>query len=313
MAVKAETAIEFAYTQRSNNLYRLRMAIAFKHFDTLRLFVEVAQFGSLSDAAQALNRTKGAISYQIKTLEADLGFAVFVRTPRGVVLTDAGRNLLALVRSHLLDIEAALADLRNAGVKSLTVGMSSYFASRWLSPRLMTFMQGHPDIQLRIQPMTQVFDLDRQGVDVAIRWGNGLWNDVEIEPFMPMPAWPVGNPAAAERVRQVGPERAFSEFILLHDRDGSTAWSDWLDAANLPRQKRKDTLTIPDPNVRVQAVIDGQGVALDDALVARELEEGSLVRLSPVELASYGYFLAFPRSANRSDSVTAFVRWLNQA
>ena len=76
---------------------------------------------------------------------------------------------MALVRSHLLDIEAALADLRNAGVKSLTVGMSSYFASRWLSPRLMTFMQRHPDIQLRIQPMTQVFDLDRQGVDVAIR------------------------------------------------------------------------------------------------------------------------------------------------
>jgi DNA-binding transcriptional LysR family regulator len=289
------------------------MVSAFKHHDTLRLFVEVAQFTSLTDAARALHLTKGAISYQIRILEADLGFAVFVRTPRGVVLTDEGRNLLTCVRPHFLDIEMGLAGIRAAGMKSLTVGMSSYFASRWLSPRLMTFMQDHPEIQLRIQPMTEVFDLERQGVDVAIRWGNGIWTDVEIEPFMPMPAWPVGNPAAAERVRLVGPARAFSEFILLHDRDGSMAWSDWLDAANLPRQSLKDTLIIPDPNVRVQAVIDGQGVALDDALVARELEEGSLVRLSAVELASYGYFLAIPRTATRSDSVAAFIRWVHQA
>lgn len=288
------------------------MQIPFKHHDSLRLFVEIAQFSSFSDAAHALNMTKGAISYQIKTLEADLGLQLFERKPRGVALTFEAEQLLTVCRLHFRAIEAEISKFKGAENLPLTVGMSSYFASRWLSPRLMTFMQEHPNIQLRIQPMTQMFDLDQQGVDLAIRWGNGAWRDVEITPFMPMPAWPVGNFDAAEKVRRIGLERAFSEFTLLRDHDDSTAWSDWFDAAGLPAQTRKDTLIIPDPNVRVQAVIDGQGIALNDAMVARELEDQQLVRLSDVELSTYGYFLARPHSANRTKRVNAFIDWLHQ-
>lgn len=288
------------------------MSTAFKHHDTLRMFVEVAQQSSFTDAAKTLHMTKGAISYQIKTLEADLGFRVFERTPRGIVLTQKGQDLLDASRAHYRAIEGELAALKSATMQSLTVGMSSYFAARWLSPLLMSFMQRHPDIQLRIQPMTQLFDLERQGVDLAIRWGNGAWDDVEITPFLPMPAWPVGNAAAARNVQQIGLERAFSEFTLLRDHDDSNAWSDWCNAANLPHRIRKDTLIIPDPNVRVQAVIDGQGIALNDVLVSRELKEGQLVRLSDIELTSYGYFLARPRKARENPSADAFVYWLKQ-
>ena len=286
------------------------MVIPFKHLDTLRLFVEVAQHGSLTEAALALNMTKGAISYQIKMLEADLGVQVFDRTPRGVVLTAAGQQLLVKARPHFFAIEEEIAAFHEPRQQTLTVGMSSYFASRWLSPRLMTFMQAHQQIQLRIQPMTQLFELDRQGVDLAIRWGDGQWDDVEIEPFMPAPAWPTGNAEAAKRVQTVGLEAAFSEFTLLRDHDGSNAWSDWFRAAGLSPQTRKDTLIIPDPNVRVQAVIDGQGVALNDALVTREVHEGTLFRLSDVELTDYGYFLARSRRAGRSPGVDVFIHWL---
>jgi LysR family glycine cleavage system transcriptional activator/LysR family transcriptional regulator of beta-lactamase len=286
------------------------MTIPFKHYDTLRLFVEVAQHASFSDAAAELHLTKGAISYQIKTLEADLGLKVFLRSTRGVVLTNEGHQLLTATRSLFLRIEAELEDLKGHKAKSLTVGVSSYFASRWLSQRLMNFMQLHPDIQLRIQPMTQLFDLGRQGVDIAIRWGNGDWNDVEVLPFLPLPAWPVGNPDVAQVVKNVGLERAFSELTLLRDHDDSEAWSDWLSAAGLPHQTRKDTLIIPDPNVRVQAVIDGQGIALNDSLVTQEIDNGKIVRLSVVELSSYGYFLARPASGRNEGSVEVFVKWL---
>lgn len=286
------------------------MAVPFKHHDTLRLFVEVAQHFSFSDAAEDLHLTKGAISYQIKTLEADLGFKVFVRSTRGVVLTDEGHQLLYAVRSHFLGIEAKLDELKGPRTKTLTVGMSSYFASRWLSPRLMSFMQLHPEIQLRIQPMTQLFDLQRQGVDLAIRWGNGDWNDAAILPFLKMSAWPAGSPEVAEKVKRIGLARAFSELTLLRDHDDSTAWSDWLAAAGLTPQIRKDTLIIPDPNVRVQAVIDGQGIALNDRLISQEIEDGKLVRLSQVELSSYGYFLARPASGRNANSVDVFVHWL---
>ncbi len=272
----------------------------------------MAQHSSFSIAADVLHMTKGAISYQIKTLEANLGLSLFERTARGVTLTAEGEQLWMSCRTRYQDIEARLAALKVPPARSLTVGMSSYFASRWLSPRLMTFMQEYPDIQLRIQPMTQLFDLERQGVDIAIRWGNGQWDDVEVTPLMPMPAWPVGAPAAAEKVRQVGLAQALTEFTLLRDHDESNAWSDWLETAGLPAQDRKDTLIIPDPNVRVQAVIDGQGIALNDALVSRELSENQLVRISDVELANYGYFLVIPHNSNRSESVDAFANWLQQ-
>ena len=286
------------------------MAITFRHHDTLRLFTEVARYGSFSDAAEALNMTKGAISYQIKTLEADLGLTLFQRNPRGVTLTQDGQTLLEIGRDRFQAIEAELTALKGPRPQSLTVGMSSYFASRWLSPRLMTFMQKHPDIQLRIQPMTQLFDLEGQGVDIAIRWGDGKWQDVDIMPFMPAPAWPVGNPQAAEKVQDLGIAQALSELTLLRDHDGSNAWSDWLAAAGLPRQTRKDTLIIPDPNVRVQAVIDGQGIALNDVFVAKEVQDGQLVQLSEVEISSYGYFLARPPETQNPESVDAFVDWL---
>ena len=284
------------------------MATAFKHHDTLRLFVEISRFSSFSKAASALNMTKGAISYQMKVLEQDLGLKLFDRHAHGTTLTSKGRRLVEISQDRYRAIETNLAILRGDENPSLTIGMSSYFASRWLSPRLMTFMQEQPDIQLRIQPMTQLFDLDQQGVDLAIRWGNGIWDDVEITPFMTMPAWPTGNSDAAEKVRQVGLARAFSEFTLLRDHDDSNAWSDWFKFAGLPQRIQRDTLIIPDPNVRVQAVIDGQGIALNDELTAREIEQGQLIQLSEIQLTSYGYFLALP--PNRSKSVACFVDWL---
>lgn len=289
------------------------MSNHYKHHDTLRLFVEIAQQSSFSEAAERLHMSKGAISYHVKTLEADLGFQLFERKARGVSLTTQGRSLLATMRPLFLDIEAQLSTLKDTGVQPLTVGMSSYFASRWLSPRLMTFMQKHPDIQLRIQPMTQIFDLAHQGVDLAIRWGNGAWSDVKVTSFMPMPAWPVGNAEAVESVRQLGLKQAFSKFTLLRDHDESNAWSDWLETAKLPQSTRADTLIVPDPNVRVQAVIDGQGIALNDTFVARELEEKQLFRLSDVELSSYGYFLAKPYTSTHQTSVDAFTQWLMSA
>jgi len=286
------------------------MPVAFKHHDILRLFVEIAQHRSFSEAAEALHLTKGAVSYQIKTLEAFLGFSLFRRNARGVSLTADGQHLLNVCHGHYRDIEAELLALKGIATKSLTVGMSSYFAARWLSPRLMSFMQEHPDIQLRIQPMIQLFDLAHQGVDLAIRWGNGNWNDADVSPFMPLPAFPVGNAAAVRKLEDVGMAEAFSSFTLLRDHDNSNAWSDWLTGAGLPHQSRRDALIMPDPNVRVQAVIDGQGVALMDPMIEKELSDGQLFRLSELELGSYGYFLVRPRAGEAPASVDVFADWL---
>ena len=286
------------------------MRTRFQHHDLLRLFAEIARHSSFSTAAAALNMTKGAISYQIKTLEADLGMSLFWRTTRGVTLTEEGLKLLVACQSKYEDIEADILALKGRTSWSLTVGVSTYFAARWLSPRLTTFMQCHPDIQLRIQPMIQFSDREMQDVDLAIRWGDGNFRDGTVTSFMPMPPFPVGDSNAARQVREMGLKTAISQLTLLRDRDDSNAWSDWLTAANLPPQSRQDALIVPDPNVRVQAVIDGQGIALMDDLVLDEVAAERLFRLSETVLPEYGYFLVQPHRTVASDAVRDFADWL---
>ena len=96
----------------------------------------------------------------------------------------------------------------------------------------------------------------------------------------------------------------------MHDQDGSRAWQDWFEIAGLPYHPPPDELVIPDPNVRVQAVIDGQGVALYDSLVSAELAAGRLFQISEVTMNNYGYFLAYPRGALENPALRAFRDWI---
>lgn len=285
----------------------------FRHYDNLRVFSIVARHGSFASAATELHLTKGAVSHQIKQLESELGFSVFRRLPRGVALTASGQELLKTSNSAFESIEQRITELRQVGARTLTIGVTTYFATRWLSPRLMDFMRIHPEIRLRLQPMIDLMDLKNEGVDLAIRWGDGNWTDLTIQPLFECPAWPCGNRAAFELVQEKGLETALESFTLLRDRDESVAWSHWHLSAGIDYKKRADTLIIPDPSVRVQAVIDGQGIALNDALVESEIAAGKLFRLSPVELSAYGYFLAHHVGAVANPDVGAFVDWVLEA
>ena len=284
--------------------------MTFRSFDGLRLFEIVARHQSLTAAAEELNLTKGAVSYQVRRLEEQLGFQVFTRAPRGVALTEKGRRLWRAAQTAFGALEREIASLQETAAHSLTVGLSTYFASRWLSPRLMTFMAEHPGIALRLQPLIDLIDLRAHGIDLAIRWGNGGWRDLEIEPLFACPAFPTAGAAIVERVSGMALEQALPELPLLHDRDGSEAWRDWHALAGLHYRETHDDLVIPDPNVRVQAVIDGQGLALNDRLVEDELAAGRLARLSPIELSDYGYFLAYPPAALDNPALKAFRDWI---
>lgn len=282
----------------------------FRLYDNLRILSIVARHGSFSSAADELRLTKGAVSHQIRQLELELGFPVFRRMPRGVELTASGQDLLGTSRAAFETVEQRIGELRQVGARTLTIGVSTYFASRWLSPRLMNFMRSHPDIRLRIQPMIDLFNLKRDGIDLAIRWGNGEWDDATIEGLFSCPAWPCGNQEAYNKVNELGLANAFDNFTLLRDREESCAWSDWYQAAGLPFKSRADTLIIPDPNVRVQAVIDGQGVSLNDRLVESELKAAKLFRLNPASLSNYGYYLAYDAGALTNPDVLLFAKWL---
>lgn len=268
----------------------------FRSYDTLRIFQTVAKAGGFTAAAEVLNLTKGAVSYRIKRLEDELGFPVFTRLHRQIALTPKGRDLLRIAETAFRDLDRDIAALQEDDAGDMTIATSTYFASRWLSPRLMTFMAEYPNVSLRLQPLVNLMDLRNIGADIVIRWGNGRWVDMESELLFPCPSFPTAGGALAKRIAKTGLRAVFADVPLLHDRDDSTAWRDWGRAAGQPYAPKRNHLVIPDPNVRVQAVIDGQGVALNDALVADEIAAGRLTRVSQVGLEDYGYYLVFPKA-----------------
>lgn len=282
----------------------------FRSYDALRIFDVVASAGSFTEAARQLNLTKGAISYQIRQLEGELGFDVFVREHRRIALTARGKALWHFSQSAFRDFEQQIAQLRDADPARITIGTTTYFASRWLSSRLMGLMVAHPGIALRLQPIVDQHQTGDGDVDIIVRWGRGGWSDLEIEPLLACPAFATTGSAFAETVRRDGFASAMARATLLHDRDGSSAWSEWHRAAGLPHRHAEAGLVIPDPNVRVQAVIDGQGLALNDALVEVELNAGTLYRIGDVELPDYGYFLAYRKGALGNVALKAFRDWI---
>lgn len=112
---------------------------------------------------------------------------------------------------------------------------------------------------------------------------------------------------------KLGIAKAITELTFLRDREDGNAWTEWLERAGLPPQARRDVLIVPDPNVRVQAVINGQGVALMDDLAGDELAAGRLHRLSHIALPDYGYFIVRPDRAAASEPATVFSDWLQDA
>jgi LysR family glycine cleavage system transcriptional activator len=263
----------------------------------------------MTKAADEVHQSKGSISYQINKLEAELGFRLFERAHAKLKLTEEGRRLWHVSQTAMSQIDREIEDLRGTASGAVTVGALTYFSSRWLSPRLTRFFEANPGISLRIEPINSVDMMRSVKVDMAILWGIDGWVGHKSELLLSLPAVPTASRAVAEQVRQLGLAEAVRQLPLLGDSSGDSGWRAWHAAAGLPYAPSRSSLTIPDSNSRVQAVVDGQGIALWDDLVAPEIDDGTLVRLSDVGVKDAGYRILFTERP-MSQSAEAFLDWL---
>lgn len=281
----------------------------FRSYDALKIFDAVARRRSMTKAADELHQSKGSISYQINKLETELGFRLFERAHAKLALTEKGRRLWHVSQTVLSQIDREIEDLRGPATGAMTIGALTYFSSRWLSPRLTRFFEANSGISLRIEPLNSVDMMRSVAVDMAILWGTGGWEEHDSELLLPLPAVPTANRAVAEQVLQLGLAEAVRQLPLLGDSSGDAGWRAWHEAAGLPYGPSRSSLTIPDSNSRVQAVVDGQGIALWDDLVAPEFGDGTLVSLSDIRVENAGYFIVFT-GQQMSRSTQAFLKWL---
>ncbi|MDA0785194.1 MAG: transcriptional regulator GcvA [Proteobacteria bacterium] len=278
----------------------------------LRAFEVSARTLSFTEAARELNLTQGAISHQVKNLEAQLGVKLFHRDRQRLRLSDDGSAYLPFVREAADRLRAGaefLSAREDSGV--LTVSVSPNFAAKWLVHRLGDFIVGHPEIDLRISASMDHVDFARNDVDMAVRHGTGDWPDLHITPLAQEEIFPVCSP----ELLRVGPplERPedLANHVLLHDLSRND-WPLWFAVAGVEPIDVSRGPQFDQTSMVIDAAVEGQGVALARrVLAARDLIAGRLVRPFDITLpAPYGYYIACPKSVADRAKIALFREWL---
>src|SRR5438477_9055095 len=279
--------------------------------NALKAFEAAARHISFTRAAEELCVTQGAVSHQVKALEAELGVKLFNRERQRLVITDAGREYLTVLRDAFDRIALGterLLQRQSSGV--LTVSTSPDFAAKWLVNRLGRFAERHPEIDLRVSASTQYVDFAREDVDVAIRHGDGNWPGLDVVRLYSERLFPVCSPKLVAGRNRITKAADLLKFPLLR-LDDAKNWARLLEAAGV-----KATVG-PGPvlnraSMLIDAAIDGQGIALArTALAAWDLINGRLVR--PVDFSlrmANTYWIVCPKSVSSVPKIATFRNWV---
>ena len=273
----------------------------------LQAFEAAARLGSFNAAATELSVTPGAVSYQIKQLESSLESPLFYRRTRQVELTDAGTRLYRTVHRLFQELKSEIERITPERKEAqLTVSVTTYFVTRWLSPRLGKFLTAHPDITIRLQHSVNDPDFTVEDADVAIRWGDGEWNDSRLvgsnsELLFNLPMMAVCSPKLMTGNKAIKKPDDIGQHVLLKDQPGIDCWPEWLQLAGVEANETNTRADIVDPNVRIQSAIDGHGLVLANPLLDSDIQSGSLSEPFDIRLHGYGYYLlSTPQAAKSS-------------
>ena len=280
----------------------------------LRTFEAAARLGSFKAAAEELFVTPTAVSHQIRSLESQLGVALFVRQTRAVTLTESGERLAVAVNLAFTRIMSALEDVA-AAEPVLTVTTTPAFATLWLVPRLAAFQEQHPEYRLQLDTGTTPVDLQRdRRVDVAIRYGPGSDSDPNLAVLL-LARETFGAYASPEYVSSLSDigDARFIETAWEQKGLDEVGWDAWLllaDHANLARGL--ETRLLSQEHYVVQCGIAGQGLILASSILVHDMvERGFLVPYRPeVQLEGMAYRLLCTTDRAESNKVRWFSEWL---
>jgi LysR family glycine cleavage system transcriptional activator len=283
--------------------------------NALKAFEAAARHESFTRAAEELCVTQGAVSHQVKALESELGLKLFNRERQRLLITEAGRAYLVVVRDAFDRIASGTERLlqRQSG-GALTVSTSPNFAAKWLVHRLGRFGEAHPEIDLRVGASAHHIDFAREDIDLAIRHGDGTAPGLHVTRLCAEKLFPVCSPKLLAGRNPLRTLADLRRFPLLHidDRQGRNQWSQWLDFAGVRDVDLSRGPVLNQASMAIDAAVDGQGVALArTALVAWDLIGGRLVRPFDMEMpVPFAYWIVCPKPSAKLAKIVAFSDWL---
>ncbi|AVL71397.1 transcriptional regulator [Oligella urethralis] len=281
--------------------------------NALRTFTVAAHRLNFRQAADDLLVSPSAISHQIKWLEEYLGCQLFLRKNRTVELTEEGQFLFSRLKRPFADISQALSDMRMPyGRSRVNISLRPFVSVMWFTKMLGDLWLKHPSIQVNLIHNLQVPDFGRDNIDFAIVWGKAkFWPHLEIHQVVPGDLTPVCTPAYIEAHGPINSPDDLRKLTLIHD-EGLMAWDEWFIRADGKPASAKKFFNIDDTNVRLHAVLDGQGIMLSCPTLLKEyLSEGKLILPFPdICLEDYAYFLAYSKDKDLSEQAAIFLNWI---
>ncbi|HKO68970.1 MAG TPA: LysR substrate-binding domain-containing protein [Burkholderiaceae bacterium] len=286
--------------------------------DLLRGFRAAARHLSFTRAAQDLFVTQSAISREIKTLEEQLGQPLFRRVNRTLQLTPAGVELYRLADSALAQLDAGVERIAGAS-KVVTVTTTTGLASLWLTPRLLRFNRAHPGIDVRVVASNDKPNLERDQLDIAIRFVLADGDAPNSEPVFDCKIYPACSPALArDKLHPIKTPADLAHHVRLDYesmRDGRrlSLWDFWFEKTKIAHVKPTSTLQFPQYDQLVSAAIDGGGVGI--AVLphtAQHLHQKAFcIPFGMEAVALLGVFYIIRRSdVAQREAVEVFVDWL---
>jgi LysR family glycine cleavage system transcriptional activator len=278
----------------------------------LQAFEAAARYRSVTLASNELNVTPGAVSLQIRELEARLGVQLFFRKPRSIQLTREGERYYGALRTAFRMMREATAELTaRSEITVLTLSCTPTFAVQWLMPRLPSFQQQNPHVDVRISVTNRLVDFSRDDVDLAVRHGFGRYEGLESIRFIDDSTLPVCAPQLLEKYGPLREAGDLKSVPLLHD-ENRNEWRRWLEAAGASEVDASGGTVFIDSNGALDAAKAGHGIALTRrSLVSRELVEGALIAPFGTDIAStLAYFLVYPRRMLDNPDLVTLIDWM---
>jgi len=302
--------------------------------DCLRTFECVARMKSFTLAAEELNVTRAAVSHQIKNLEDILGFKLFNRKKQSIELTEAAIVALPIMQQGLQNLSQAVSSMKEIGSPSeqmLRVSAAPSFTSKWLVPRLNSFAEQHPEINLDIQSSEDLVDADKKNspiigdllrsrsLDVIVHFGSGSYPNCEVKKLLSVDAVPLCSPSLLkDKSKPLVTPEDLANHTLLHDNTnyvGRPDWSKWFELVGVEGINTNRGIQFNHVSLAMNAAVNGQGVLLSmRTLAERDIENNTLCvpfeQSLPLDIAYY--VITNTEQTTKQKAVEAFVNWIRE-
>ncbi len=294
------------------------MKIKLQSLSGFHAFESAARHLSFTKAGEELHVTQAAVSQQIKQLENQLGFKLFKRMTRKIVLTTEGKRLAETVRQSLTNIADTIEDiLEEEKGGTVTISTITSFAMKWLIPRMGRFREKHPDVQLNIHTDDKIVDLNEYNVDLAIRNGIGIYPNLDVTLMMREEVFPVCSPDLIKGKKKLEIKDIY-EYELLEDEVQweigveFSDWNIWLNAVGIDDIDTHGGTSFSNSVMALQAAVDGHGIAMcRTSLAADDLTTGRLVKPFDVSVETpNAYYIVCLKEKAGKTRIKKVKQWL---